>query len=206
MTLALRTQGLHISHWESVMDEALHAIRSLLCTATNTTPHERMFNHMRKSFYGHSLPIWLSSPGPVLLKKFNQVSKYSPAVEIVDLIDAGPQYARIRLSDGRESTVSLRHLAPYGDDRTDNLNETLLDHRDDTNDNDVRHTTNNDLSKSEVSVNEEDPTDIESSQPPDSPTHTCDTNNGDHSRRLSYKHTHRAHRPPKYLEDYVTYK
>lgn len=126
VNLALKTHSLHVSQWEKVLEEALHSIRSLLCTATNATPHERMFNHMRKSFYGQSLPMWLSAPGTVLLKKFNNVSKYSPAVEVVDLVNAGPQYARIRSRDGRESTVSLRHLAPYGND-----NGSPIDHETD---------------------------------------------------------------------------
>ncbi|XP_054267039.1 uncharacterized protein LOC128989193 [Macrosteles quadrilineatus] len=126
VNLALKTHSLHVSQWEKVLEEALHSIRSLLCTGTNATPHERMFNHMRKSFYGQSLPMWLSALGTVLLKKFNNVSKYSPAVEVVDLVNAGPQYARIRSRDGRESTVSLRHLAPYGND-----NGSPIDHETD---------------------------------------------------------------------------
>ena len=30
----------------------------------------------------------------------------------MELLDANPHYAHVRLSDGRESTVSVRHLAP----------------------------------------------------------------------------------------------
>ena len=33
--------NLPLSRWESVLAEALHSIRSLLCTTTNATPHER---------------------------------------------------------------------------------------------------------------------------------------------------------------------
>ena len=42
--LVLETRGLPVTHWESVLIDALHSIRSLLCTATNCTPHERMFS------------------------------------------------------------------------------------------------------------------------------------------------------------------
>ena len=35
-------------------------------------------------------------------------------VEKVELIDANPEYAHVRLPDGRETTVSVRHLAPAG--------------------------------------------------------------------------------------------
>ncbi|KAJ4439883.1 hypothetical protein ANN_08012 [Periplaneta americana] len=66
--LALRGRKLEVSQWETVLLDALHSIRSLLCTATNQTPHERMFVHPRRSTYGFSLPTWLTTPGPVLLK------------------------------------------------------------------------------------------------------------------------------------------
>ena len=35
-----------------------------------------------------------------------------PLVDEVELIEANPQYAHIRYQNGRESTVSLRDLAP----------------------------------------------------------------------------------------------
>ena len=38
----------------------------------------------------------------------------------VELLEANPQYAYIKYPNGRESTVSLRHLAPIG--RKDNFN------------------------------------------------------------------------------------
>ncbi|XP_045103909.1 uncharacterized protein LOC123512200 [Portunus trituberculatus] len=65
-----------------------------------------------KSFNGHSLPSWLTSPGPVLLRKFVRTSKSDPLVEEVDLESATPHYAHIRYPDGRQSTVSTKDLAP----------------------------------------------------------------------------------------------
>jgi len=49
------------------------------------------------------------------MKRQVRQSKYDPLVDEVELIDANPEYAHVRLSDGRETTVSLRHLAPPGD-------------------------------------------------------------------------------------------
>ena len=63
ITLALKSR----SHWQEVLPDVLHATRSLLCTSTNETPHERLFNFSRKSTSGMSLPTWLTVPGPVLL-------------------------------------------------------------------------------------------------------------------------------------------
>ena len=50
--LALQTKGLSVEHWENVLPDAMHSIRSLLCTAINCTPHERMFNYQRRSSSG----------------------------------------------------------------------------------------------------------------------------------------------------------
>ena len=40
---ALKSGCLDICHWQLVLPDALYSVRSLLCTATNETPHERMF-------------------------------------------------------------------------------------------------------------------------------------------------------------------
>ena len=114
ITLSLKSQDLPPSHWEDVLPQALHSIRSLLCTSTNASPHERLFKHLRKSETGTTLPGWLITPGPVLMKKNVQNSKYDPCVEEVELLESNPHYAHVRLSDGRESTVSIRKLAPVG--------------------------------------------------------------------------------------------
>jgi transposase InsO family protein len=71
LTLALKTQDLPIEAWETVLLDALHSVRSLLCTATNCTPHERIFTYHRRSTSGRSIPTWLTTPGSkVLLKKY----------------------------------------------------------------------------------------------------------------------------------------
>ena len=115
--LVLKGRGLPITQWQEVLPEALHAVRSLLCTATNTTPHERFFSFPRRSSTGSSVPSWLMTPGPVLLRKFVRNSKNDPLVEEVELVEVNPQYAHIKYSDGRESTVSIQDLAPKGTDK-----------------------------------------------------------------------------------------
>ena len=113
ITLALKSRKLPTTHWESVLPDALHSIRSLISTSTNATPHERLFNDQRRSTTGQSVPSWLSSPGPVLVKRHVRTSKYDPLVDEAELIEANPQYAHVRLEDGRETTLSIRDLAPY---------------------------------------------------------------------------------------------
>uniref|UniRef100_A0A2C9LZ67 Integrase catalytic domain-containing protein n=1 Tax=Biomphalaria glabrata TaxID=6526 RepID=A0A2C9LZ67_BIOGL len=124
ITLALHSQDLSISQWELVLQDALHSIRSLLCTATNKTPHERLFGFYRRSTF---LPKWLTSPGPVLLKRNNRSSKYDPLTKEVELVNSNPQYALIRTPTSREETVSLRLLAPKEKDYfTENMRPLVL--------------------------------------------------------------------------------
>lgn len=99
-SLALKDLDLHVKHSE--------ALRSLLCTAINTTPHELMSKHFRRSHYSDSVPSWLSLPGPVLLRNHNWSSNYNPLVEEVTNLG----YAHVRFSDGNVKTVSIRNLAP----------------------------------------------------------------------------------------------
>ena len=110
--LALKERNLPILKWEVVLPQVLHSIRSLLCTATNTTCHERFLNFSRCSVLGISVPSWLNSPGTILIRRHVRQSKYDPLVEEADLIHATPQYAHIRYKNGRETTVSLKDVAP----------------------------------------------------------------------------------------------
>lgn len=118
ITLCLRSKNLELTQWELVLPEALHSIRSLLCTTTNATPHERMFSHNRRSSAGTSLPQWLLSSKSVLMRRHGRSSKYEPLVHEVELLDCNPEYAHVRFPNGSEETVSLRHLAPVEDRET----------------------------------------------------------------------------------------
>lgn len=114
ITLALKSRSLPTAQWESVMLDALHSIRSLLCTATNATPHERLFAYNRRSTSGTTLPTWLTEPGPILFRRNVRQSKFEPLVEEVELLECNPRFAHVRFANGREDTVALRHLAPQG--------------------------------------------------------------------------------------------
>ena len=84
------------SEWETILPDTLHSIRSLLCTATNTTPHERLFNFTRKSTAGKSIPSWIK-PGPFYIKNRTRTSKNQPPVIKASLLDVNPQYAHVKL-------------------------------------------------------------------------------------------------------------
>ena len=92
------------------MTDALHSIRSLLCSSINCTPQERMFRHTRRSVSGMSLPSWLK-PGQIYVKRHVR-NKGDPFVDKAQHLGLNPAYARVRLNNGRETTVSVRDLAP----------------------------------------------------------------------------------------------
>ena len=123
--LALKTRQLPVSCWQDVLQDALHSIRSLLCTATNTTPHERLFIHQRRSTSGTSVPTWLTTPGLVLLKRQVRKSKFDPLVDEVELIEANPKYAHVTYPDGREDAVATKFLAPQVDRKTEIHDEKI---------------------------------------------------------------------------------
>ena len=84
----------------------------LLCTATNTTPHERFFSFSRRSCSGESLPSWLTQGRKAYLRRFVRTSKNDPLVHEVELVMVNPSYACVRFPGGREVIVNVRDLAP----------------------------------------------------------------------------------------------
>ena len=59
-----------------------------------------------------TVPSSLAYPGTVLMKRLVSQRKYEPMVDEVEIIDANPEYAYVGLPDGRETTLSVHHLAP----------------------------------------------------------------------------------------------
>ena len=90
--MSLKSKNLHTKYWQVVLPDVLHSIRSLLCTATNEN--------------------WMTEPGTVLLKRHDRPNKADPLVDEVKLLQANSHYAFVRYPDGRETTVSTKHLAP----------------------------------------------------------------------------------------------
>ena len=63
------------------------------------------------SMIGKSLPSWLITSRPVLLRRFVR-SKSDPLIDEEELLESNPNFAKIRYANGRESTVSISDLAP----------------------------------------------------------------------------------------------
>ena len=107
--LALKTDSFPDSHWEMVLPDALHSIRSFLSTSINTIPHERFFGFQRWSSCGISFLSWLLAPGPVMLRRCVRHTKNDPLVDEVHLMDINHSYAHITdfISDHRPGHVSF---------------------------------------------------------------------------------------------------
>ena len=129
--LMLRTRNLREELWDQVLPEALHSVRSLLCTATNQTPHERFLSFERRSMLGRSLPPWLLTPGPVLVRRFVR-NKGDPLVDEAELLSANPHFSHIRYADGRETSVSTGDLAPCPATQQENVQQSPNENGDDS--------------------------------------------------------------------------
>ncbi|MEL7308806.1 MAG: RNase H-like domain-containing protein, partial [Pseudomonadota bacterium] len=90
----LHSRGLTPGMWESVLNEALAANRTLLCTATNETPHSRLFKFERHGTQGYSLPGWLRPGNDAYMKKSVR-NKDEPLVQPVKITEViNPFFAR----------------------------------------------------------------------------------------------------------------
>lgn len=70
---------------------------------------------MRGFSHFNLLPSSLSKPGTVLLRHIIHCNKNDPLTNEMELIKVNLHYTLVRHSDGKETTVSLRDLAPTGD-------------------------------------------------------------------------------------------
>ena len=66
--LALRSHKLPDKHWEQVLPQVLHSMRSLLCRTTNCTSHERFFFNSRDPWKLSS--IMVNEPGAGVVATF----------------------------------------------------------------------------------------------------------------------------------------
>ena len=69
-----------------------------------------MFRHTRRSVSGMSLPSWLK-PSPIYVKRHVR-NKGDLLVDEAQLLELNPTYARVSFNYGRETSVSIRDLAP----------------------------------------------------------------------------------------------
>ena len=71
--ISLHFRTMKLSCWEDILPDALHSIRSLLCTAMNVTPYEKLFKYTRQSTSGAPIPTW-AKPGPIYIRNHTKSS------------------------------------------------------------------------------------------------------------------------------------
>ena len=69
-----------------------------------------MFLHARRSVNVTTISSWLK-PGPIYVER-HVCNKHEPLVDEAVLIELNPNYANVRMQDGRETTVFIRELSP----------------------------------------------------------------------------------------------
>lgn len=62
-------------------------------TSINTIPHEQICQHNRKSSIRYSLPSWLMTPDPVLMKRHVHQNEYKLLVDGVELPEGNSVYS-----------------------------------------------------------------------------------------------------------------
>lgn len=100
--------------------QALHYIRTLLCIARLVV---RRTKECLRTPGGHRMVYLLVDRIRTRANEKNESYSncsrnriYQPVVEEVTLFRMNPDYSYVRLKDGRESIVSIRHLAPFSQD------------------------------------------------------------------------------------------
>lgn len=121
----LHARKLPQSMWEQILPEALNASRTLLCTVTNESPHDRMFKFNRKDAEGFNLPHWLDAGREAYCRRFVR-NKEDPLLQPVKILQViNPHFARIEREDGHVDTVSTHHLSPGKRSQTHQEEEQL---------------------------------------------------------------------------------
>ena len=86
-----------------------------------------MFSHAWRSVNDTTISFWLK-PGPIYIKRHVH-TKDEPLVDVAELIELHPNYAHVRMQDGRVTTVLIRDLSSH---QFENNNQIEPDNSDKT--------------------------------------------------------------------------
>ena len=109
--LHMLENNLSPGQWTESLPEVLSVMRSLLSTATNETPHQRLFKYPRRFVGQSTIPDWMFESQNAYLRRHVR-SKQDPIVDPVKILEVNPYFTYIQRPDGRQDTVSNRDLAP----------------------------------------------------------------------------------------------
>lgn len=108
--------------WDSLLPEALAAIRSLLCTATGKTPHDRFLAFSRQASFS-SRPVSFAPGDQAFLRRLVR-NKNEPLGDPVKIVVAYPGHALVmRPGSTVPDSVNIRHLAPLPPTKAESSSE-----------------------------------------------------------------------------------
>ena len=97
--------------WPSVLNDALHSIRSLITTATGSSPHNQFLRFDRR-FRPQTTTVPMLTHDFAWLRRHVR-NKNDPSGDLVKVIASYPGYAVISRDGQSTDTVNWRHLAPH---------------------------------------------------------------------------------------------
>ena len=103
----LHSRGLTEDRWEEMLPDVLASIRTLICTATNSTPHDRFFGFPRRRSSALRIANWLAPDNNIYVKTFVR-NKSDPPVKPAHVVEViNDQFVRVQRPSGMIDTVSL---------------------------------------------------------------------------------------------------
>ena len=113
--LNIKQNKLTDNSWDMCINSALSAVRSMINTSTNKTPHSSFFNFERNLIPLNNNYTWLLDSKNVYIRRFVR-NKHDPLVDKVRLIEANPNYSTIQYPNGRMDNISNSNLSRCPDD------------------------------------------------------------------------------------------
>ena len=110
VNLNLKDRRMEVTKWDSVLDDSLCNIRSLINTSTNCTPHDRFFSFRRGVFIQTNDACEVNRQKYMYLRKFVR-GKTDPLVEQVEVLNHNPKFSEIKYGDGKIDKVSNNDLS-----------------------------------------------------------------------------------------------
>ncbi len=102
----LHSRNLSEDKWEDVLPDVLASIRTLICTATKETPHDRFFNFQRRTPTKYTIPHWMAPGNPVYVKNVVR-NKDDPLVHPAQVVEViNDQFIKVANRKGVVDTIS----------------------------------------------------------------------------------------------------
>ena len=93
-------RGLTGDRWKEMLSDVLASIRTLICTATNSTPNDRFFGFPRRRSSALRIANWLAPDNNIYVKNFVR-NKSDPLVKPAKVVEViNDQFVRVQRPSG----------------------------------------------------------------------------------------------------------